>query len=128
MIASPPIETAVETPSPAAVSEEEISVVIPPERDITPIEPGAYALAASFAGPPMPPILQTPGAISPRQFGPMIRAPRRLASSTIWATSRRGNPLGDDDDQLDPVLDRLEDRVLGEGGGDGDDRAVDRPP
>ncbi len=41
MIASPPIETAVETPSPAWVSEEEISVVIPPERDITPTGPGA---------------------------------------------------------------------------------------
>ncbi len=34
--------------------------------------------------------------------------------------------LGDDDDQLDPVLDRLQHGVLGEGGGDGDDRAVDR--
>src|SRR4029079_18159454 len=36
------------------------------------------------------------------------------------------DPLGDDDDQLDPVLDRLEDGVLGEGGGNGDDGAVDR--
>ena len=27
--------------------------------------------------------------------------------------------LGDDDDELDPVQDRLEDGVLGEGGGDG---------
>src|SRR4029079_17435293 len=36
------------------------------------------------------------------------------------------DPLGDDDDQLDPVLDRLQHRVLGEGGGDGDDGAVDR--
>ena len=90
MIASPPIETAVETPRPAAVSVEEISVVMPPERDMTPIEPGSYALAASLAGPPMPPILPTPGAMIPRQLGPMIRAPRRLASSTIWATSRRG--------------------------------------
>ena len=26
----------------------------------------------------------------PRQFGPMMRAPRSFASSTIWATSRRG--------------------------------------
>ena len=41
MIASPPIETAVETPSPAAVSEEEISVVMPPQRDMTPTGPGA---------------------------------------------------------------------------------------
>ena len=38
----------------------------------------------------MPPILQTSGTITPRQFGPMIRAPRIPASSTIWATSRRG--------------------------------------
>src|SRR5918996_3264549 len=90
MIASPPIETAVDTPNPAAVSDEEISVVIPPERDITPTGPGAYAFAASLAGPPIPPILATPGAITPRQLGPMIRAPRTLASSTISATSRRG--------------------------------------
>ena len=40
MIASPPIETAVETPRPAAVSVEEISVVMPPERDMTPTLPG----------------------------------------------------------------------------------------
>ncbi len=38
----------------------------------------------------MPPIFATPGAISPRQLGPMIRAPRSFASSTISATSRRG--------------------------------------
>ena len=36
MMASPPIETAVDTPRPAAVRVEEISVVIPPEQDITP--------------------------------------------------------------------------------------------
>ena len=41
MIASPPIETAVDWPIPAAVRVEDISVVIPPERLITPIEPGA---------------------------------------------------------------------------------------
>ena len=45
MIASPPIQTAVVWPSPAAVSVLEISVVMPPERDITPIGPGGYALA-----------------------------------------------------------------------------------
>ena len=39
MIASPPIETAVEWPRPAALSVEDISVVMPPEREITPIEP-----------------------------------------------------------------------------------------
>src|SRR4051795_11580735 len=36
------------------------------------------------------------------------------------------DPLRDDDDELDAVVDRLDDRVLGEGGRDGDDRAVDR--
>jgi hypothetical protein len=38
----------------------------------------------------MPPILQTSGTITPRQLGPMIRALRIPASSTICATSRRG--------------------------------------
>ena len=38
----------------------------------------------------MPPILMTSGTITPRQLGPMIRAPRIVASSTISATSRRG--------------------------------------
>ncbi len=40
MIASPPIEQATDTPRPAAVSVDEISVVMPPERDITPTLPG----------------------------------------------------------------------------------------
>ena len=44
MIASPPIETAVDWPSPAAVSVEDISVVIPPEREITPTGPGPVGL------------------------------------------------------------------------------------
>src|SRR2546423_632686 len=38
----------------------------------------------------MPPILATPGRMIPRQFGPMMRAPRSPASSTICATSWRG--------------------------------------
>ena len=40
MMASPPIETAVDSPRPAALRVEEISVVIPPERDMTPTGPG----------------------------------------------------------------------------------------
>ena len=40
MIASPPIETAVETAEAGGVSVEDISVVMPPEREITPIGPG----------------------------------------------------------------------------------------
>ena len=87
MIASPPIEQAVDTPRPAAVSVEEISVVMPPERDITPTGRAGTPSAASLAGPPMPPILAMPGRMMPRQFGPMMRAPRRFASSTICATS-----------------------------------------
>jgi hypothetical protein len=42
------------------------------------------------AGPPTPPIFASPGEMMPRQFGPMIRAPRSAASSTICATSLRG--------------------------------------
>ena len=38
----------------------------------------------------MPPIFTTSGTMIPRQLGPMIRAPRMSASSTICATSRRG--------------------------------------
>ena len=114
MMASPPIDTAVDCPSPAAVSVDDISVVMPPEREIIPTGPGC-TLAASLAGPPMPPILITSGTIT-RQFGPMMRALRVPASSTIWAIAAR-DALGHDHDQLDPVLDRLEHGVLGEGGG-----------
>src|SRR3954453_9894582 len=90
MIASPPIETAVDWPSPAAVKVEDISVVMPPEREITPTGPGGEDVAASLAGPPIPPILITSGTMIPRQFGPMMRAPCSSANSTIWATSPRG--------------------------------------
>src|SRR5919202_1711594 len=90
MIASPPIETAVDWPRPAAVSVEDISVVMPPEREITPTGPGEYDFGASPAAPPIPPILITSGTMIPRQFGPMMRAPWRSANSTICATSRRG--------------------------------------
>ena len=40
MMASPPIETAVDCPRPAAVSVFAISVVMPPERDMMPTGPG----------------------------------------------------------------------------------------
>ena len=74
----------------------------------------------------MPPILQTPGTIRPRQLGPMIRAPSHVRQLDHLGDVAARDALGDDHDQLDPVEDRLEDGVLGEGGGDGDDRAVDR--
>src|SRR5262249_32246070 len=57
MIASPPMETAVDCPSPAAVRVLQISVVMPPERDITPIGPLVNARRTLTAGPPRPPIL-----------------------------------------------------------------------
>ena len=82
--------TVVLCPRPAAVSEFDISVAIPPLRDMTPMCPGRYACRVLAAGPPMPPIFDLPGVIIPRQFGPISRAPLRLASSTICATSCRG--------------------------------------
>ena len=72
------------------MSVDEISVVIPPERDITPTWPGWYACSVFRAGPPIPPIFATPGTTTPRQLGPMMRASSWPARSTIWATSRRG--------------------------------------
>ena len=57
----------------------------------------------------------------------MMRASCSAASSTICGDVAARDALGDDHDELDAVVDRLEDGVLGEGGGDGDDGAVDRP-
>jgi hypothetical protein len=90
MIASPPIETAVDCPRPAALSVLQISVVMPPERDMTPTGPFLKARRTFTAGPPRPPIFASSGDRMPRQFGPMMRAPRSRASSTICATSPRG--------------------------------------
>ena len=126
MIASPPIETAVDWPSPAAVSVDDISVVMPPERLITPTGPVEYAWRALRAGPPIPPILITSGTMIPRQFGPMIRAPRSVGELDHLGDVGARDPLGHDDHEPDPVLERLEHGVLGERGRDGDDRAVDR--
>src|SRR5437773_12438447 len=72
MIASPPIETAVDCPRPAAESVLQISVVMPPERDMTPIGPFLKARRTLTAGPPRPPILASSGERTPRQLGPMI--------------------------------------------------------
>ena len=56
----------------------------------------------------------------------MMRAPCSSANSTICGDVAARDALGDDDDELDAVVDRLEHRVLGERGRDGDDGAVDR--
>ena len=74
----------------------------------------------------MPPILTTSGTITPRQFGPMMRAPRSVGELDHLGDVAARDALGDDHDQLDAVLDRLEHGVPREGGGDGHDRAVDR--
>src|SRR2546423_1141212 len=98
MMASPPIETAVDCPRPAAVSVEEISVVMPPERDITPTGPGEYAFSASRAGPPMPPILITPGTMMPWTMN-VVSSPIR-----IDMTAGRSWGLGTRDRGLDSYL------------------------
>src|SRR3954454_11969373 len=136
MIASPPIETAVDWPRPAAVSVDDISVVMPPERLMTPIRPGAYALPAARpgrvprAGPPPPPAdpahLHDVRDDDPEAVGADDpRAAQRRELDHLGDVAAR-DALGDDDDELDVALDRLEDRVAAEGRRDGDDGAVDR--
>ena len=50
-------------------------MVMPPLRDMTPDRARACRPSRRPSpGPPMPPILQTSGTITPRQLGPMIRA------------------------------------------------------
>ena len=56
-----------------------------------------------------------------------MRAFPLSASRTIKDVAAR-DPLGDDHNQLDPVRECFEDGILGEGGGDGDHRALDRSP
>ena len=56
----------------------------------------------------------------------MMRAPRSVGELDHLRDVAARDALGDDHDELDAVLDRLEHGVLGERGRDGDDRAVDR--
>ena len=56
----------------------------------------------------------------------MMRAPFCVGELDHLRDVAARDALGDDHDQLDAVLERLEHGVLGEGGGDGHDRAVDR--
>ena len=126
MIASPPIETAVETPRPAWVSDEEISVVIPPERLITPTGPGRVGLGGVFGGAADSSHLADLGDDQAEAVGADDPRPVDVGELDHLGDVAARDSLGDDDDQLDPVEDRLEDGVLGEGGGDRDHRAVDR--
>ena len=126
MIASPPIETAVDWPRPAAVRVEDISVVMPPEREITPTGPGRVGLGGVAGGAADAAHLDHVGDDDPEAVGP--DDPRAALGGELdhLRDVAARDPLGDDHDELDAVLERLEHRVLGERGGDGDDRAVDR--
>src|SRR3989454_15591 len=150
MIASPPIETAVDCPRPAAESVLQISVVMPPERDMTPIGPFLKARRTFTAGPPRPPILASSGERMPRQLGPMMAAEAahlgflgREDAEAVGADDARAaqagelhhlrhlaarDALGDDHDELHARLDGLEDGVTREARRHGHDRAVDVLP
>jgi len=128
MIASPPIETAVDCPRPAAESVLQISVVMPPERDMTPIGPFLKARRTFTAGPPRPPILASSGERMPRQLGPMMRAPAQAGELHHLRHLAARDALGDDHDQLHARLDGLEDGVAREARRHGHDRAVDLLP
>src|SRR6185369_16141866 len=71
--------------------------------------------------------LRDPGRDQPEAVGPDDPGSALAGELDHLGDVAARDPLGDDDDERDPVEDRLEHRVLGEGGGDGDDRAVDRP-
>ena len=92
---------------------------------MTPIGPFLKARRTLTAGPPRPPILASSGDRMPRQFGPMMRAPRSLRQLDHLRHLAARDALGDDDDELDAGLDRLEDGVAREARRHGDDRAVD---
>ena len=80
-----------------------------PERLTTPTEPFEKML------PGMMPILHSPGVSTPGQFGPISRdfEPDERALHPHHVEHR--NALGDRDDQRHLGVDRLEDRIRGEG-------------
>src|SRR3954464_15611677 len=136
MIASPPIETAVDWPRPAAVRVDDISVVMPPERLMTPIGPGAEAFAAARAGPPLPRRAAPPPADAAHLHDVGDDDPEAVRADDPRAAQRgeldhlrdvaARDALGDDHDELDAALDRLEHRVLAERRRHRDDAALDR--
>ena len=108
MIASPPIDTAVLWPSPAAVSVLAISVVMPPERDM-------IADRAARVG--LPRVRRRTAdaahlALARRDQAEAVRADDARAAQARELDHLRDflarDVLGDDHDQLDAVLDRLE--------------------
>ena len=95
---------------------------------MTPIGPGRVGLGGVLGRAADAAHLDDVGDDDPQAVGADdARAAQRGELDHLGDVAAR-DALGDDDDQLDAVLDRLEDGVLGEGGGHGDDRAVDRAP
>ena len=80
-----------------------------PERDTTPTEPRLWMW------PGMMPILQASGVMTPGQFGPIRIDLRALERALDLHHVEDGDALGDADDELELGVDRLEDRVGGEG-------------
>src|SRR6185369_5167213 len=70
--------------------------------------------------------LRDPGRDQPEAVGPDDPGSALAGELDHLGDVASRDPLGDDDDQLDPVLDRLHDGILGEGGGNGGDGAVGR--
>ena len=103
-------------------------MVIPPEREITPIGPGRVGLSGVFRGAADPAHLDHVGHDDPEAVGADDARSAQGGQLDHLRHVAAGDALGDDHDQLDPVLDRLEHRILGEGRRDGHDRTVDRPP
>ena len=126
MIASPPIDTAVDWPRPAAVSVEDISVVMPPERADHADRAGGVGLARVARRAADPAHLDHVGDDDPEAVRADDARAVRVGQLDHLGDVGARDPLGDDHDEPDAVLDRLEHGVLGERGRDRDDRAVDR--
>ena len=74
--------------------------------------------------PGMMPTLALPGEMTPGQLGPMRRVSKFLTTSQTLTMSRRGDTLGDADNQREPRSGGLKDAVRGEGRRDEDDGDV----
>ena len=127
-MASPPMETAVETPRPAAVSVEDISVVMPPRAGDDADRAGLVGLGGVLGGAADAAHLDHVGDDDPEAVGADDARAVLVGELDHLGDVAARDALGDDDHELDAVLDGLEHGVLGEGGGDGDDRPVDGAP
>jgi len=125
MIASPPIETAVEAQAGGGQRARHLGRHAARARDHADVA-GGVGLGGVLGRAADAAHLDDVGDDDPeavRADDP--RAAHRRQLDHLGHVAAR-DALGHDDDELDPVLDGLEDRILGEGGRDGDDRALDR--